>query len=565
MDQVKVYLGVAKKHHFWILVLITIVVAVVVWIMATNSLAKTYTANKQTIESAKQSVEKAANPGEDGLLPNRSFKEKVDTLHEGLKQQVYQAWEKLYARQAGLFHWPDMDVGREDGKLYNIGKEVKPNDKIPGFALTIFNQQYVKEEWADLFETVKIRRPKGSDEEGELNGDDEGMGRFGQPVGGRNDGPVEYEGLVVWPKDRREAIIERYFTEGTPSSLKVRLAQEDYWLFESLIGIIIDVNGDATDSRKAPIKKIEALDVAQWAIADAQDGKGALLPPSGSGDATTGAAGAPVAAAPSASTTPAMPGAAGAAGAADDAKNDDASLLAGRYIDDKGQPLATGDPDNPYAGPYAEFKQVFVHMKLIMDHRQVPALMAACGNATLPVETRELRIKMLEPQGAAGGNNAFFGGMGMGGRGMGMGGRGMGGMGMGGMGMGGMGMGGMGMFGGNQDGDVETLTYDALVELSGVIYLYNVPDLTKLGTGSSGSPANRFFGVPSSTVSVPRGGRRSGAQGSGGMYPGGTSGGTYPGGMPDPMYPGGMPDGARPGGMPAGMPMAPGSGAPGSR
>ncbi len=372
---------------------------------------------------------------------------------------------------------------------------------------------------------------------------------LGQPAGGRNDGPVEYEGLVVWPEDRREAIIERYFTDGTPSSLKVRLAQEDYWLFESLIGIINEVNGDATDSRKAPIKKIEALDVAQWAIADAQDGKGALLSPSGSGDAAAGAntslAAASTAAAPAA--------AAPAAGAAGDASNDDASLLAGRYIDDKGQPLATGDPDNPYAGPYAEFKQVFVHMKLIMDHRQVPALMAACGNAKLPVETRELRIKMLEPQGAAGGNNAFFGGMG--------------GRGMGGRGMGGMGMGGMGMFAGNQEGDVETLTYDALVELSGVIYLYNVPDLAKLGTGSSGSPANRFFGVPSSMVSVPRGGRRpGGAQGygGGGMGPGNLMPGTLgPGGMMGPggMSPGGMsPGGMNPGGMNPGMMMPGGSG-----
>ncbi len=119
MDPVKVYLGVAKKHHFWILALIIVIVAVVVWMMATDTLAKKYAADKQTIEGAKQSVEKAANAGEDGLLPNRSFKEKVDTLHEDLKRQVYQAWEKLYARQAGLFHWPDMDVGRD--QPYNIG------------------------------------------------------------------------------------------------------------------------------------------------------------------------------------------------------------------------------------------------------------------------------------------------------------------------------------------------------------------------------------------------------------------------------------------------------------
>ncbi len=53
------------------------------------------------------------------------------------------------------------------------------------------------------------------------------------------------------------------------------------------------------------------------------------------------------------------------------------------------------------------------------------------------------------------------------------------------------------------DGGVETTIYDAVVELSGVIYLYRPPDITKLGTGSAGSPDKRSFGVPTTTVPVP--------------------------------------------------------------
>ena len=503
MDQVKVYLGVAKKHHFWILVVLIVIIAVVVWMMATSNLAKAFAANKATIDSAKQSVEKAAATGEDGLLPNRSFKEKVDGMHENLKQHVYQAWEKLYERQAGLFEWPDMDVGR--GQPYNIGKEVKPGQNIPGFALTVFNEQYVKNEWKELLESVRIRRPKGSGEEDE---DDGLVGIANQPAGG--EGPVEYEGLVVWPQESRDEIIERYYTDGTPSTLKVRLTQEDYWLFKSLIGIINEVNGDAADSRKAPIKKIEALDVAQWAIANSREGGSALASPEGTtGPATTGpaAAGGQPASATGAGgqvTPPKPPEAGGAApaAAAADTANDDQALLSGRYLDDKGQPLLTTGPTNdPYAGPYAEFKQVFVHMRLIMDQRELPELIAACANASLPVETREVRVRMLDAAGPAGGN-AFanlLGGMGQ-------------------------------MFGGaNREGDVETLSYDATVDLSGVIYLYNVPDLAKLGQGTAGSPAKRFFGVPSPSVAVnvPGGRRRAGGgQGmGGGMMGGGMMGG----------------------------------------
>ena len=56
---------------------------------------------------------------------------------------------------------------------------------------------------------------------------------------------------------------------------------------------------------------------------------------------------------------------------------------------------------------------------------------------------------------------------------------------------------------GAQEGAVEVTVYDAVVELSGVIYLYNPPDKTKLGSGGAGSPDKRSFGVPKTSVHVP--------------------------------------------------------------
>jgi hypothetical protein len=50
---------------------------------------------------------------------------------------------------------------------------------------------------------------------------------------------------------------------------------------------------------------------------------------------------------------------------------------------------------------------------------------------------------------------------------------------------------------------VEVTVYDAVVELSGVIYLYQPPDITKLGTGGAGAPEKRSFGVPKTSVRVP--------------------------------------------------------------
>lgn len=71
-------------------------------------------------------------------------------------------------------------------------------------------------------------------------------------------------------------------------------------------------------------------------------------------------------------------------------------------------------------------------------------------------------------------------------------------------GSGGFGAGGFGGLGALQEGGVETTVYDALVELSGVIYLYQLPDVAKLGTGASGAPEKRSFGVPTKQVHPPR-------------------------------------------------------------
>ncbi|HEX7377526.1 MAG TPA: hypothetical protein VF278_10460, partial [Pirellulales bacterium] len=70
-------------------------------------------------------------------------------------------------------------------------------------------------------------------------------------------------------------------------------------------------------------------------------------------------------------------------------------------------------------------------------------------------------------------------------------------------GMGGMGFGVGGLDG--QGGGVETTIYDWIVELSGVIYLYNPADIAQLGTGAVGASEQRSFGVPAKPVRPPRG------------------------------------------------------------
>jgi hypothetical protein len=493
MDQVKVYLGVAKKHHFWILAVIVVIVSIVVWMMAASSLAARYTADKQAIDAAKKGLEETQRSPE---LANPLFTKKVDDLHDNLKKEVFAAWEKLYQRQAELLKWPDLDVGGDTP--YNIGLRLKPTDDIPSNYRSIYNEAVLVDQWKRLFDQLRIRRPVAPEKDEDSED---------QPVAGISSGPINYEGVIVWDEELRQAIIDRYYTDGVPSSAKLRLAQEDYWLFQSLIWIINNVNGDASDPLKAKIKEIQDLDVAQWAIAAAQTsakdggkpsgrrrtgggtggsmgmggpmgpggGMGGPMGPGGSMGGPMGPGGSmggPMGpGGPSGNNAPMPPPSAGganpqtAAAGADGAKDADSALRDGRYLDEKGQPLSAGAQE-----PFAEFKQVFVYFKLTMDQRAVPELIASCANAPLPVETRQVTFTILD-------DGESTSGMGM------------------------------PVFGG-QPGGVETLANDATIELSGVIYLYNPPDPAQLGMGKAGSPAQRSFGVPSQAVAVPGRGKR---------------------------------------------------------
>ena len=52
MDKVKVYLKVLKKHHFWVLAAVVVIVSASVWSSATGQLEAKFKSDKSKIESA---------------------------------------------------------------------------------------------------------------------------------------------------------------------------------------------------------------------------------------------------------------------------------------------------------------------------------------------------------------------------------------------------------------------------------------------------------------------------------------------------------------------------------
>jgi hypothetical protein len=167
-------------------------------------------------------------------------------------------------------------------------------------------------------------------------------------------------GVVAWDEADRKRIEDRFQWEKKPTTAKVLLAQEDLWVYEALLRVIKNTNGDAKTNYDAAVKRIEFLLIGAD-VGKLFQGAGGTF--SRSGGEGSGSAGGPM-----------------VAGAAD-------NLLEGRYVDSNFNPLSASAQQ-----PYAEFKMMPVRMQLLVQQQKIPKLLVECANSTMPIEVRTVRI-----------------------------------------------------------------------------------------------------------------------------------------------------------------------------
>jgi len=249
--------------------------------------------------------------------------------------------------------------------------------------------------------------------------------------------PKKYK--VVWDSANREQIRKGLQFASLPSTQEMRRTQEDLWVYTALVKIVEAVNKDAKQHYQAPIKRIAEIAIAGNAAKHFADGVSSnrIFRPTVTPAAnTTGQV----------PTTPLAPVAAVATAAG-------AVTGSERYVDAQGRPLADGAPMP------IEFKRIPVYMKLFMDQREVPSLLMECANSSLPVEVRQLRINPSKG-GAVGGRGAAAGGA------------------------------------GRENQDVDASKWDLMVELHGIVYIYNPPDENKIGVEATGAGTGTVAPVP---------------------------------------------------------------------
>jgi hypothetical protein len=499
MDKVKVALAILRKHHFWFLCGTVVLLALAIWFMATSDLVAQFNSRKSALESAKSSAQAVLAKTDH---PNQGTVDATLATTQKLKANVFETWRFLHADQKSKNQWP-RELGQDFLDMIN---SLGPDEEIPPQYLERYHN-FIIRHFPALFELLDIRLPAQLDEQGNVMTDANGrplrIDPFATPGTGMNmgasmesrrntaDGP-RWVGKVVWNDTDLRRVKSAFDWVARPNSQQIRLAQEDLWVYEALLRIIRSTNEGATRHEYAAIKRLEILEIGRAAADSFQKSATRVLgkalvqsQATGEGMGMEGGMG---------MSADSMMSEGGGEGPG----NRMPSPLDFRYVDHNLKPLASAAE-----APFAEFKMMPIHMVLTIDQRKIPKLLVNCANSSMPVEVRMLSLnpgqgrtvsldRFLAMAAGAGESEGGMGGMGeMGGMGGGFGGMrgGFDGMGvMEGGNYGGMrGMGGeAGMMGEGQARGEEAFMpgrFDVPVEIHGIIYIFNPPDLAKLGTG----------------------------------------------------------------------------------
>jgi hypothetical protein len=378
MDQVRVFLKLLVKYHFWILSVLVLIIATVCWTMASSSLDAKFSQRKTTIDGAFSSMtslkQQATCPNPE---VNKANQEKVDEQ----TKIVMDVWKNLYQRQRDeVLKWPK-ELGDQ---FIEYIEKLKFRGPINNEMRSNY-QNYIEKRFDGLLEIVKAQKtdagaggyPGGGYGEGGRGG--YGRGFEGGPPVAQPPGvgmPGQQQDYLVQWLDQSNLRAKLDFTAAIPTSIQVWVIQEDLWVYETLLNVIAKTNKarNATRPDNTAVRAILTLEVGRATSSSSMGSSGQVLMPQGTGGGGMGRGG--------------EYGGGFAGGETGmEGESADAAVLGFRYLDEKGQPLADGSGSLD-----VEYRQLPIYMNLMMDQRWIPHLLIECANAALPIEVKQVRV-----------------------------------------------------------------------------------------------------------------------------------------------------------------------------
>ncbi len=382
MDQVKVVLAALKKYHFWVLCGLVVLMGLAGWWLATSALAKQFDTRSTELQGH---FAKLLDIVGRQNHPNEKVITKIEDTTNDLKKDVYEAWEILYEEQDR--HNPLPNVLTDGFK--DVFRGLDPEDDIPREYREEY-QSFIQYHIPRLFgeEGVNVLRPKEIESEGgeragrPLRLGEMERGGFGERAGG----DIEMVGVIDWAENDRQRLIDRFNWQRVPSTLRVRLAQEDLWVYEALVRIIRNTNEGADANYNAVVKQIEALQIGAEAVAAWRTAEGRVFSGSGNGgEGGMGGMGGSMGGEFPGGMSGSMMGEGEMMGGAEGGERQE--LLAGRYVNKEGNPLGAEEKH-----PFAEFKLMPIRMVVVMDQRKIDRQLTECANSTMPIEVTRVSL-----------------------------------------------------------------------------------------------------------------------------------------------------------------------------
>ena len=390
MDNVIRY---AKKYYFWPVCLLALGLALFFWSSSTGALDKEFTSNESNYNQSKSSVDNIpSNP------PNEKSIKAVERKKNVLMHNVYNAWELLYNRQNEHNEWPEIVINDRQVDF--------TADRISGEGAEQYRYRIVEEfkKMIDTLHPISERDKNGiaiDDEIGRVAANmDPAAAELANAVSETeketSSASTVKKELVVWAEKDIDDLIETHFSwQRIPTTLQIRVAQEDFWIIKNVIDAIKTLNDGVENRSSASLKEIRSLLIAGDAIEKFQarqatgffDEKSFNRPGEGSDDETSEGAEA------AESGSDASSGGEGG----ETLKKEFKELYNMRYVDSNGKGLTAEQYNASISYASAGIKasktrNMPVYLSLVIKQNRLSDLMSYLTNAEKPVDIKLVLI-----------------------------------------------------------------------------------------------------------------------------------------------------------------------------
>jgi hypothetical protein len=452
MDQIRTALAWLKRHHFWVLTGLVVLIPLGCWWSSSKKMSATYETGQKTIAAGLTEVQSVLSTP---FHPNDTINNHQIAEIKKESDSVAKLWQELYDKQrAEVLKWP----ASLSKAFRDAVEKMQFNDEISSELRNNY-QNYIDAHFKELPKQISARPLEANEggPGGEMPGGRSYSFSAESGVPGAPGTALEDNDYICEWLDQNVIRDELNFPQ-RPSSLRIWVTQEDLWVYHTLLDVIAKTNqaAGATRMSNAAVKTVISLEVGQRAAPYSRAPGRLAVPPAAAAAAEAGPGGlGPEGAARGAAGPPGAGGPRGPMPGGPESRmsmglgsnvalspaQEQAVLLSGRYLDAKtGQPIMLGGggggdagpvPGGPSAPPAAadagagaptldlnqfgtSYKQLPVRMVLRMDARWLPQLITACANEPLRVEVQEVRINPpdVSAEGGSVGIPSGFGGRG---------------------------------------------------------------------------------------------------------------------------------------------------------